>query len=158
MHLMAIGPRSLKPIGSRSIDIVDLVQRPLLALTRAFASRHWLENACRSVAIEPRVAFESSSPHTLVSLALAGHGTAVVPSPVTLPADTTPCLPVVSKGKAIGAWATIARYPSRYQPPYVEDFISGLLDHVAEDYPNKRILDGSPPLQRPKRQPPSTSG
>jgi len=149
MHLVAVVPRSHRLSRPEPIDIAELVNWPLLVLTHAFASRHWLEDACRGAGVAPGIAFESSSPHTLISLAIAGHGIALVPSPVVLPAAKVRGQPIVHKAQSVGAWATIAWHPHRYLPSYVVDFIDSLVAHVGDDYPNKAILECVSSLPRP---------
>ena len=55
---------------------------PVLVLRRGFGSRDWFEAACRVAQIHPHVLLESGAPHTLIALAGAGYGIAIVPSPV----------------------------------------------------------------------------
>ena len=64
----------------RSIDIQRLAPYPLLLLHPSFVLRKTFDAACRLARVRPVVQFECSSPHTLLSLAEAGHGVAIVPS------------------------------------------------------------------------------
>ena len=57
-------------------------REPLLLLRRDFGTRQLFDAACRLAHIEPRVVLESREPHSLVTLAEAGHGVAIVPSTV----------------------------------------------------------------------------
>jgi DNA-binding transcriptional LysR family regulator len=66
----------------RAIDIRDLAPYPLLVLAPSFVLRKTFDAACRLAHVRPNIVFECSSPHTLLSLAEAGHGIAVVPSNV----------------------------------------------------------------------------
>src|SRR5258708_7169329 len=91
------GSRSLSPIEfsaschtslelghGRSIDIRCLAPHPLLLLDSSYLLRKTFDAACRLAGLRPNILFECSSPHTLLTLAEAGHGVAIVPSYVRL--------------------------------------------------------------------------
>ena len=68
-------------IGSgQSMDVRELSSHPVLLLSRSFAVRGAFDAACRVAGFKPNVAFESATPHTLLALAEAGLGIAIVPS------------------------------------------------------------------------------
>ena len=62
------------------MDIRCLASHPLLLLDKSFAVRAVFDAACRAADFKPNIAFESRTPHTLLALAEAGHGVAIVPS------------------------------------------------------------------------------
>ena len=66
------------------IDVAELADEPLLRLGRGFASRDWFDAACQTAHIRPRVFLESAAPQTLIALAAAGKGIALVPSTVLI--------------------------------------------------------------------------
>src|SRR5262249_7406633 len=53
---------------------------PLLLMDSGFGFRRAFDAASRMAGMKPNVAFESRNPHTLLALAEAGHGVAIVPS------------------------------------------------------------------------------
>ena len=68
-------------LGRRGmIDIVSLVTHPLLLLDPGYSVRRLFSAACRVAGVEPNVMLESRAPHTLLALAEAGQGIAVIPS------------------------------------------------------------------------------
>ena len=133
------------------LDIVDLAGEPLLLLTRAFASREWFHSACQTARIRPNIVFESAAPQTLVSLAAAGDGIALVPQAVLLSYARVQAIPLVYRGQPIGRWQTIAWNPQRFLAPYAQDFVVELTTYTRTNYPNRNVTRRAPPMPRPKR-------
>jgi LysR family transcriptional regulator, cyn operon transcriptional activator len=105
------------------LDVEDIAGEPLLLLTRAFASREWFHSACQAARIRPNIVFESAAPPTLVSLAAAGEGIAIVPQAVLLSHARVQAVPLIYRGQPIGRWQTIAWNPQRFLAPYAHDFV-----------------------------------
>ena len=85
MHVLAVLPQRHRLSRFAVLDVTELADEPLLRLTPGFASHGWFEAACQVAHVRPRVLLESVAPQTLIALARAGHGIAVVPSPVRIP-------------------------------------------------------------------------
>jgi LysR family cyn operon transcriptional activator len=96
------------------------------------------------------VVLESAAPQTLVALARAGYGIALVPSPVRISPQGVRIVPVVHRGQSIARWAMIAWDPQRFLAPYAEQFVDELVAYVRRDYPNRDLVRRAPPLPRPK--------
>jgi DNA-binding transcriptional LysR family regulator len=64
----------------QTIDIEHLAAHPLLMLDSGFSVRRTFDAACRLAGVKPNVSYESRAPHTLLALASAGHGVAIIPS------------------------------------------------------------------------------
>ena len=62
------------------IDIVSLASYPLLLLESGYSVRRLFNAACRLADVEPNILLESRAPHTLLALAEAGQGVAIIPS------------------------------------------------------------------------------
>lgn len=63
-----------------TIDIGELLHHPLLLLDTRYATRNLFDSACHLAGIRPNAFFESGAVHTLLGLAEAGHGVAIIPS------------------------------------------------------------------------------
>src|SRR5215471_5428428 len=133
------------------LEVVDLAAERLLLLTRAFASREWFLSACQAARIRPNITFESAAPQTLISLAAAGDGIAVVPQAVRVSHEKVHAVPLVSRGVPIGRWQTIAWNPQRFLARYEHDFIGELVTYTQAKYPNCEITRRAPPMPRPKK-------
>ena len=79
LDLLAVGT-NLNYNSTKKISVKSLAKHKLLVLNHHFQSRIVLESAFRLEGLQPTIAFESSSTHTLVALAQSGLGTAIVPS------------------------------------------------------------------------------
>src|SRR5262249_52918100 len=84
MSLLAVLPKSHRLARRATLEIDDLVDTPLLLTRRDFASRGWFDSASQVGHMRPRVLLESGAPSTLVALAQAGYGVAIVPSTVRI--------------------------------------------------------------------------
>src|SRR5262245_66696534 len=89
---------------------------PLLLTRRDFNSRAWFDAACQMAHIRPHVLLESGAPPTLLALAQAGYGIAIVPSNSRIPGGGLRAVPIVRRGEAIGRWLGTARDPRRLLP------------------------------------------
>jgi LysR family transcriptional regulator, cyn operon transcriptional activator len=139
------------PLKRRAVvDIVDVAGEPLLVLTRAFASREWFHSACQAARLRPNIVFESAAPQTLVSLAAAGDGIAVVPQAVLLSHARVQAVPLVYRGLPIGKWQTIAWNPQRFLAAYAHDFVGELVTYTQANYPNRDLTRRAPAIPRPK--------
>ncbi len=128
---------------SRSIDIRAVASHPLLLLDSSFVLRKTFDAACRLARIRPVVLFECSSPHTLLSLAEAGHGIAIVPSNALLHRYTLKAVQIMSGRKPLQEPLSIFWDNRRSLPPYAHDFCELLARFVRDVIP----------IGRPSRSP-----
>jgi LysR family cyn operon transcriptional activator len=153
MHVFAVLPKTHRLAHRAMVEVSELASDPLLVLGRGFASRGWFEAACHVAHVRPRIVLESAAPHTLVALASAGHGIAVVPSVVSIPGKAVRAVPLVHRGISIGRWATVAWDAQRFLTPYAERFVHDLTAYCAQKYPGRALARRAPPLPRPKEEP-----
>jgi DNA-binding transcriptional LysR family regulator len=149
MHVLAVLPQGHRLSRRAVLDVTELVDEPLLRLSPSFASHGWFEAACQVAHIRPRVLLESVAPQTLIALARAGHGVAVVPSPVRIPPGVWAAV-VVHRGMSIGRWAVAAWDPQRFLPPYAVQFVEELVARCRRGYPGHEFSRRAPPLPRPR--------
>src|SRR5262245_30967469 len=88
MFVVAVMPKDHRLRRRTVLDVVDLVDEPLLRLGPGFASHAWFDAACRVERIRPRVVLESIAPHALIALARAGLGIALITSVVRIPRES----------------------------------------------------------------------
>ncbi len=93
---------------------------------------------------------ESGAPDTLVDLAAAEYGVAVLPSTVAIRTDNVRVAPLVQRGASIGRWSMIGWDPQRALPIYAEHFVEELIAHSQRAYPGRQFLRHAPVLPRPK--------
>jgi LysR family cyn operon transcriptional activator len=150
VYLLAVLSENHRLSRRAVIDVAELADEPLLRLGRGFASRDWFDAACQTAHIRPRVFLESAAPQTLIALAAAGKGIALVPSTVLISREKVRVVPLVNRRAPIGRWGNIAWYPQRFLARYAEQFIEELVVYVRRDYPGREFTRRAPPLPRPK--------
>jgi DNA-binding transcriptional LysR family regulator len=150
MHVLAV-LSSAHRLGRRAVlEIAELAEEPLLLLRRDFGSREWFDAACQVAHIRPRVLLESAAPHTLVALAAADYGIAIVPSNAQVPHGSVRAVPLVHRGASVGRWAHIVWDPERFLAPHAEQFVEELAVYVGRNYPGRELTRRAPPIPRPK--------
>ena len=126
---------STAPGRGRDIEIRDLAPHPLLLLDPRHVHRKTFDAACRLARAKPNVAFECSSPHTLLSLAEAGHGIAVVPSNVLLHRYGLKAQQITYQRRALTQPFSLFWDRRRTLPRYIHDFgemLAGYAKQVLE--------------------------
>lgn len=154
-HLAAV-LRQGHRLGRRSvIEIAALADEPLLVLREGFGSRAWFDAACERAHIVPRLLLQSVVAQTIIELATAGYGIAIVPSTARISTRVRCVRPLVHRGESIGRWQMIAWLPDRFMAPYAEQFVDELVAYTRREYPGLALARRAPPLQKPRnlRQP-----
>jgi DNA-binding transcriptional LysR family regulator len=140
-------------LSSRAVlDVTELANEPLLRLNSGFASHAWFAAACQVAHIRPRVLLESGVPQTLIALARAGHGVAVVPSAARVHRAGVRVAVVVHRGVSIGRWAVAAWDGQRVLPRYAAQFVEELADQCRRSYPGHEYSKRAQPLPRPQEE------
>ncbi|HEY7498367.1 MAG TPA: LysR family transcriptional regulator [Vicinamibacterales bacterium] len=130
INVLAVMKRRPRWRRRTAIDVAELAKEPLLMLTKDFGSRQLFDAACRIAQLHPPIVLESREPHSLVTLAEAGQGTAIVPSTVRLPSRRIQTLTLLQAGKSLGVWGGVAWDPRRSLPSYATAFIDALVAHT----------------------------
>src|SRR5260370_42079734 len=91
--------------GRKSLRVTDLAKATILMLAKGFQTRELFEEACQAAQVEPHVLLESRAPQSLVALAQAGLGVAIVPSVARLDLSRIALAGLVHYGKLLGPWA-----------------------------------------------------
>jgi DNA-binding transcriptional LysR family regulator len=121
---------------ARTVEIHELQRYPLLLLDPSFALRKTFDAACRLARVRPSVRFECSSPHTLLSLAEAGQGVAVVPSNVFLHRYVLKANRITANGKPLQEPLSIFWDNRRALPRYAEAFCDALASYIRDAIPD----------------------
>ena len=150
VHAVTVFAESHPLRRQRVVEVNDLANEKLLLLRHEFGSRVWFDAACQTAHMRPRVLLESGAPDTLVDLAAAEYGVAVLPSTVAIRTDNVRVSPLVQRGASIGRWSMIGWDPQRALPTYAEHFVEELIAHSQRAYPGRKFLRHAPALPRPK--------
>jgi DNA-binding transcriptional LysR family regulator len=152
VYVLCVCARTHRFARRATLDVGELAETPLLLLRREFGSRLWFDAACQAANIRPRVLLESGAPHTLIALARADYGLAVVPSSVLVSGGGVSVVPLRLRGVPIGGWTAIAWDPRRFMPPYAEQFVAGLATHARDAFPNSDVTRRLPRVPGPQQQ------
>ena len=148
IRVLAVSAHAPRWKGRRTIAVAELAREPLLLLSREFGTRQLFDAACRIAQIQPRVVIESREPHSLITLAEARQGIAIVPSTVRFVAKKIQILPLLQDGRSLGAWGGLAWDPRRALPTYATIFLEALTTYAMRAAPGRRF-DRVSPLPRP---------
>jgi DNA-binding transcriptional LysR family regulator len=122
VEFLAAGRPSLALGDGGAIDIIRLASYPLLLLDSGFAGRKIFDAACRLAELEPDILFESRAPHTLLALAEAGHGVAIIPSVVRTHRYELQLVRITHRRKTLREPLAVVWDKRRALPRYAEGF------------------------------------
>jgi DNA-binding transcriptional LysR family regulator len=122
----------------RTIDICQLAPYRLLLLDSSFVVRKVFDAACRLSGLKPNIFFESHTPHTLLALAEAGHGVAIVPTQLRTRGHQLRIVGVTFHGKPLREQLVILWDKRRPLPRYATAYCEMLAKHAREVLPMTR--------------------
>jgi DNA-binding transcriptional LysR family regulator len=137
-----------RALGRGSFSIEHLAPHPLLLLDRSYIFRRTFDAACRLARIEPHVAFESRTPHTLLAMAEAGRGVAVVPSTLKANRYALRIAGITYRGRALREPLAIFWDKRRPLPGYATAFCQMLAGYVRDAFPVTRPDPRKLPTER----------
>ena len=98
--------------------------------------------ACRLARVEPNILLESRAPHTLLALAEAGQGVAIIPSLLRTDRYTLKIVRVTHRRKPLRERLVIQWDKRRPMPPYAESFCEALAEYMREVLPITQPSEG----------------
>jgi DNA-binding transcriptional LysR family regulator len=134
-ELLAACAPSLELGHGGAIDIGRLASHPLLLLDSGYSIRRLFDAACRLTDVEPNILLESRAPHTLLALAEAGQGVAIIPSLLQTDRYTLRIVRVTHRRKPVRERYAIQWDKRRPMPPYAESFCDALAEYMREVLP-----------------------
>jgi DNA-binding transcriptional LysR family regulator len=132
---LAAGATSLELGHAGLIDIGRLASFPLLLPDPGYSIRRLFDAACRLADVEPNILLESRAPHTLLALAEAGQGVAIIPSLQRTDRYNLQIVRVTHRRKPIQERVAIQWDKRRPLPGYAESFCDVLFDYMGEVLP-----------------------
>jgi len=139
IEFLAAGHESLVFKPGRTAEVAQLARHPLLLLDKSFAGmRGMFDAVCRLAAVKPRVYIESRSPHTLLSMAEAGHGIAIVPSVLPTHRYRLRIARVAYRGRPLRGLLAVFWDRRRVLPPYANEFCKVLDGYMRRVFPISR--------------------
>ena len=120
------------------VDIVSLAPHPLLLLDPGYSVRRLFNAACRLADVEPTILLESRAPHTLLALAEAGTGVAIIPSVLRTDRYRLKIARVTHRRKPLRDRFVIQWDKRRPMPGYAQNFCVVLAAYMQEVLPITR--------------------
>jgi DNA-binding transcriptional LysR family regulator len=145
VELLAACHASLLIGKAGAIDIRRLAPYPLLLLDTEFVFRRTFDAACRLAGLVPNIKFESRAPHTLLAMAEAGHGVAIIPSALRTHRYRLRIVSVTHRGKPLREPLAIFWDKRRPLPRYATAFCQMFREHMREVFPITRPNPSSKP-------------
>jgi len=133
-----------------TVDVADLQGERVLLLRQGFATREMFDGACRLDQVRVHAVLEAGDPQSLIALAEAAGGVAIVPSTVRFPDPSLHVAPILHARASLGTWGWIVWDPKRFLPAFATSFIHELVDWTRRTYPGRRFDRRAPPVTRPK--------
>jgi DNA-binding transcriptional LysR family regulator len=138
VELLAVCHPSV-PLGrGRAIEVARLAAFPLLLMDSGFGFRRAFDAASRMAELKPTIMFEGRNPHTLLALAEAGHGVAIVPSQLQCHRYQLRIVGLTYRGLPLREPLTISWDKRRPLPRFATDYCGMLAAYMREIFPISR--------------------
>jgi LysR family transcriptional regulator, nitrogen assimilation regulatory protein len=137
-EVLAVGAASSELGAAGVISIERLVSYPLL-LPDGYSIRRLFDAACRLANVEPKIALESRASHTLLALAEAGQGVAIIPSLQRTDRYKVRIARITHRRKPIGERVAIQWMKRRPLPPYAVTFCESLAEYMHRALPIAQV-------------------
>jgi DNA-binding transcriptional LysR family regulator len=135
IEFLAASHESLRLGSDGNIEVSKLAAYPLLLLDSSFFARTTFDAACRLAGLKPQIFIESRAPHTLLALAEAGHGVAIVPSVLPTHRYRLRIARITYRHKPLQGFLTVLWDRRRALPQYARDFCEFLDAYMREVFP-----------------------
>ena len=150
VELLAVCHPSMALGHRRTIEVAGLAKFPLLLMDTGFGFRRAFDAASRMAGLKPTVMFESRNPHTLLALAEAGHGVAIVPSQLQCHRYQLRTVGLTYRGRPLREPLTISWDKRRPLPRFAIDYCGMLASYMREIFPISRPTESKPPTSQYK--------
>ena len=123
------------PLGRGAIEVVRLASYQLLLLDGGYGLRRAFDAACRLAGLTPNIRLETRSPHTLLALAEAQHGVAIIASTFEASRYKLRIAPITFRGGRLREPLAVLWDKRRPLPRYATAFCQMWAEHVRAVFP-----------------------
>src|SRR6185437_442450 len=138
VDLLAASQPSQILAKGKSIEIGKLATLPLLLLDSEYNVRRAFDAACRLGGIRPNIRLASRAPHTVLALAEAGHGVAIIPSQLRADRYLVRIFRITDRGRLLREPLAMLWDRRRPLPRYAVAYCEMLRDYAREIFPITR--------------------
>jgi DNA-binding transcriptional LysR family regulator len=135
VELLAASHPSVALGRGAAIDISKLATVPLLLLASDFMVRRAFDAACRLAGITPNIRLASRAPHTVLALAEAGHGVAIIPSQLKADRYRLRIVAITYRGRPLREPLAMLWDQRRPLPRYAVAYCEMLREYAREIFP-----------------------
>lgn len=118
-----------------TVDVGRLTSHPLLVVDLGFMVRRTFDAACRLAKLKPAILLESRAPHTLMALAEAGLGIAIIPSAMQTYRYALDVVRITYEARPLTDPLAVVWDRRRTLPRYAETFCELLAIHMRKLFP-----------------------
>jgi len=122
-------------VGVGAIEVARLAPYPLLLLNSGYGLRRAFDAACRLAGLTPNIRLETRSPHTLLALAEAQHGVAIIASTFEASRYKLRIAPITFRGGRLREPLAVLWDKRRPLPRYATAFCQMWAEHVRAVFP-----------------------
>jgi DNA-binding transcriptional LysR family regulator len=137
-ELLAAWHPSMMRVSVRAIEVARLAPYPLLLLDSGYGLRRAFDAACRLAGLAPNIRLETRSPHTLLALAEARHGMAIIASTFQAKRYNLQIAPLTFRGGKLRESLAVLWDKRRPLPRYATAFCQMWAEHVRDVFPITR--------------------
>ena len=138
LELMAACHPSFPLASGDDLDVSQIVSHPLLVADASFAARRTFDAICRLAKVTPNILLESRAHHTMLALAEAGLGVALISSTVQTHRYRLRTVRITYRRKPITEPLAVVWDKRRTLPRYAQDFCGLLAAHMRKLFPLSR--------------------
>jgi DNA-binding transcriptional LysR family regulator len=138
VELLAACSPAFRLERGETMDIGRIALHPLLLLDYGFVVRKTFDAVCALAALNLNIFIESRSPHTLLALAEAGHGIAIIPSIVQADRYKLRFVGITYQRKPVREPICVVWDKRRVLPRYAHGFCELLAEHMSTMLPIRR--------------------
>lgn len=138
VELLAATHPSLVLAKGATVDITKLATVPLLLLASDFMVRRAFDAACRLAGVTPNIRLASRAPHTVLALAEARHGVAIIPSQLKADRYRLRIARITYRGSALREPLAMLWDRRRPLPRYAVAYCEMLRTYAREIFPITR--------------------
>jgi DNA-binding transcriptional LysR family regulator len=137
--LLAASRPSFPLKARRLVDIAEIASHPLLLPDSSWLHRRTFDEVCRVAHLRPNVLLESRAPHTLLAMAEAGLGVAVVQTNSRIDRYRVRVVTIVHERRVVHVPQSIVWNKQRTLPRYAQHFCESLANFMRRS-PKERVL------------------
>ena len=151
LNILAASHPKLSLGSARAIEIGQLSPYQLVLLDDNFLFRQIFDAACRLAELKPNILFESHDPRTLIAMAEAGHGVAIIPSVLRTQNRALRIVALTFRGKPLQVPTAILWDARRPRPRYAAEFCEMLAKYVRKVFSDHAPLKSEGQLEAGKQ-------